>query len=206
MNREEMLSFLVKDVTSWGSGHRGCYWYFKDSVYCNPEHDPITIHDWNRAKIVPNTKIRILSPVHSEYVQKLAFEAGFEWADSLGKSIHRPDAPHLYFDGDTEITFGATGKVFDSKPYKEIFIEMPEPNIDARVLAEKVGALDVQVGGDHYKDQKIQPVEYIHANDIGYFEGNVIKYVTRWRKKNGIADLEKARHYIDLLIDLEQNK
>ena len=64
-------------------------------------------------------------------------------------------------------------------------------------------ALDKQVAGDHYKDQAIQPVEYIHANAIGYFEGNVIKYVTRWRKKNGIADLEKAKHYIELLIELE---
>jgi hypothetical protein len=36
-------------------------------------------------------------------------------------------------------------------------------------------------------------------------EGNVIKYVSRWRKKNGIADLEKAKHYIDLLIELETN-
>lgn len=63
--------------------------------------------------------------------------------------------------------------------------------------------LDVQVGGGHYKDMAIQPVEFIHANGIGYFEGNVIKYVSRWRKKNGIADLEKARHYLDLLIELE---
>lgn len=63
--------------------------------------------------------------------------------------------------------------------------------------------LNVQVGGDHYKDLRIQPVEYIHANGIGYFEGNVIKYVTRWRAKGGIKDLEKAKHYIDLLIGLE---
>ena len=64
-------------------------------------------------------------------------------------------------------------------------------------------ALDVQVDGSHYKDQAIQPVEYIHANGIGYMEGNVIKYVSRWRKKNGIKDLEKAKHYIELLIELE---
>ena len=64
-------------------------------------------------------------------------------------------------------------------------------------------ALNVQVGGEHYKKFAIQPVEYIHANGIGYFEGNVIKYVTRWRNKGGIADLLKARHYIDLLIELE---
>lgn len=63
--------------------------------------------------------------------------------------------------------------------------------------------LDIQVAGSHYKELPIQPVEYIHANRIGYFEGNVIKYVSRWRSKNGIADLEKAKHYIDLLIELE---
>lgn len=63
--------------------------------------------------------------------------------------------------------------------------------------------LDVQIAGSHYKDMPIQPVQFIHANAIGYFEGNVIKYVSRWRKKNGIADLEKAKHYIELLIELE---
>jgi hypothetical protein len=67
-----------------------------------------------------------------------------------------------------------------------------------------MSALDTQVAGNHYKDLPIQPVEYIHANGIGYIEGNVIKYVSRWRAKNGIADLEKARHYIDLLIELER--
>lgn len=68
---------------------------------------------------------------------------------------------------------------------------------------EKPDPLAVQVAGSHYKDMPIQPVEYIHANALGYFEGNVIKYVSRWRKKNGVADLEKAKHYIELLIRLE---
>lgn len=63
--------------------------------------------------------------------------------------------------------------------------------------------LDVQVDGTHYKQMKIQPVQFIHANNIPYLEGNVIKYVSRWRDKGGIKDLEKAKHYIDLLIELE---
>ena len=67
-------------------------------------------------------------------------------------------------------------------------------------------ALDTQVGGGHYKYKAIQPVEYIHTNGIGYFEGNVIKYVTRWRDKNGVQDLEKAIHYLKLLIELENSK
>jgi len=64
-------------------------------------------------------------------------------------------------------------------------------------------ALNKQVDGDHYKSMAIQPVEFIHANALGYLEGNVIKYVSRWRKKNGIADLQKAKHYVELLIELE---
>ncbi|QZI92171.1 hypothetical protein PODOV073v1_p0046 [Vibrio phage PS25B.1] len=69
-----------------------------------------------------------------------------------------------------------------------------------------MSALDKQVDGDHYKNQKIQPVEYIHANNLDFFEGNVVKYVTRWRNKNGMADLEKAKHYIELLMQLESDK
>ena len=71
---------------------------------------------------------------------------------------------------------------------------------------EVFNALEKQVAGSHYKDLPIQPVEYIHANAMGYLEGNVVKYVSRWRKKNGIADLEKAKHYIELLIELETRK
>ena len=67
------------------------------------------------------------------------------------------------------------------------------------------GALMKQVGGSHYKDKTIQPIEYIHANKMGFCEGNVVKYITRWREKNGLADLEKAKHYIEMLIDLEKS-
>jgi hypothetical protein len=61
----------------------------------------------------------------------------------------------------------------------------------------------VQVGGDHYKKLKIQPIEYIHANQLPYCEANVVKYISRWREKGGIKDLEKVKHYVDLLIELE---
>lgn len=64
-------------------------------------------------------------------------------------------------------------------------------------------ALGKQVDGGHYKDLKIQPIEYIHANNIPFAEGCAIKYLTRWRAKGGIKDLEKAKHFIELLIELE---
>jgi hypothetical protein len=66
------------------------------------------------------------------------------------------------------------------------------------------GALNMQVGGEHYKKHKIQPIEFIHANNIPFIEGNIIKYIVRWRDKNGLKDLEKVKHYVDLLIDLEK--
>jgi hypothetical protein len=71
-------------------------------------------------------------------------------------------------------------------------------------VTANTGALDVQVGGDHYKKLKIQPIEFIHANNIPFIEGNIIKYIVRWRDKNGLKDLEKVKHYVDLLIDLEK--
>ena len=63
--------------------------------------------------------------------------------------------------------------------------------------------LDVQVGGYHYKNMPIQPLEFAHKNGLNFCQGNVIKYVTRYKNKDGLKDLEKARHYIDLLIQLE---
>jgi hypothetical protein len=63
--------------------------------------------------------------------------------------------------------------------------------------------LTKQVGGSHYKNMAIQPIEYIVKNNIPYIEGNVIKYISRWKQKNGVDDLRKARHYIDMLIEME---
>lgn len=64
-------------------------------------------------------------------------------------------------------------------------------------------ASEIQVGGNHYRNFAIQPAEFIHKNQIGFLAGNVIKYVCRHGAKNGVEDLQKARHYIDLLIEHE---
>jgi hypothetical protein len=63
--------------------------------------------------------------------------------------------------------------------------------------------LDVQVGGDHYNKDAIQPIEFVHSNSMGFCEGSIIKYVARHKRKGGKQDLLKARHFIDLLIALE---
>jgi len=66
-----------------------------------------------------------------------------------------------------------------------------------------ISVLNKQVSGTHYKNKAIQPIQYIHANNLGFCEGNVIKYVTRHKNKNGRADIEKAIHYLELLLELE---
>lgn len=63
-----------------------------------------------------------------------------------------------------------------------------------------------QIGGRHYLDKKIQPWDYIIANKMGYLEGNIIKYVTRYKEKNGIEDLIKAAHYLEKLIKVTQDE
>lgn len=64
-------------------------------------------------------------------------------------------------------------------------------------------ALDKQEGGAHYKDCTIQPIEYIHANKLGYIEGNVVKYITRHTSKGGAKDVRKVIHYCELLLQLQ---
>ena len=67
----------------------------------------------------------------------------------------------------------------------------------------EIGAKNRQIGGNHYKDMVIQPTEFIHRNNLSFIQGNVIKYICRYKSKNGIQDLKKAKHYIDLLIEFE---
>lgn len=64
-------------------------------------------------------------------------------------------------------------------------------------------ALDRQVGGSHYKDCPIQPIEYIMANELPYCEANIVKYITRHAKKGGAKDIEKVIHYAQLLLEEE---
>lgn len=66
-----------------------------------------------------------------------------------------------------------------------------------------MSALDTQVGGDHYKNMAIQPVEFISKNNLSFLQGTAIKYITRYRQKGGRQDLEKAIHTIRLMIEQE---
>lgn len=71
-----------------------------------------------------------------------------------------------------------------------------------KVKKAKQAANAVQVGGSHYKDKDIQPWDVINAWGMGFFDGNALKYLARFRNKGGVEDLRKARHYIDKLIEV----
>lgn len=70
-----------------------------------------------------------------------------------------------------------------------------------KVACRKAQPTFAQVGGDHYSKMKVQPIDFITANGLGYIEGNIIKYVCRYKSKNGVEDLKKAQHYLQMLIE-----
>jgi hypothetical protein len=71
------------------------------------------------------------------------------------------------------------------------------------MAAQANNPLQTQVGGNHYKDLKIQPIEYIHANGFDFLTSNVIKYASRHKRKNGAQDIRKAIHYCQLILKLD---
>ena len=94
-------------------------------------------------------------------------------------------------------------------PMQKSTKDMIEDYMQSLNLPEKVpqkSANSKQIAGSHYSDKEIQPWDYIHANNLCYFTGNCVKYVSRWRDKGGIDDLKKAIHYLEKLIELEQGK
>lgn len=89
----------------------------------------------------------------------------------------------------------ANSKPIPTSEQLELFHEQTRSHIQAL-------ANDVQIAGTHYKDKAIQPWDYIVGNNLGYLEGNIVKYVSRWKDKGGVDDLRKARHYLDKLIEV----
>lgn len=109
-----------------------------------------------------------------------------------------------------EIMTGGAFKMEDGNTYPKVNYTGLKETVDNAELEKRIreavnsnNALDVQEGGNHYKKCKIQPVQYITENNLSYLQGNVIKYITRYKDKNGKQDLEKAKHYIDLILELE---
>jgi hypothetical protein len=97
--------------------------------------------------------------------------------------------------GVSRVTVYAARKQVKQVEEKETGFEPVLPAVDTR-----------QVGGDHYTRLEIQPWEVIERNSMGFFDGNAVKYLMRYKAKGGVQDLEKARHYLDKLIELENGR
>ena len=96
--------------------------------------------------------------------------------------------------------------IIEDNPLKDLLdknLTEAKEFVESELKKHNTTALDTQVGGGHYKEFKIQPIEFVMKNNLNFCQGNVIKYVCRYKDKNGIEDLKKAKHYIDLLIQLE---
>lgn len=100
------------------------------------------------------------------------------------------------FDSTMPMDFGPTYE--HNRFYKRPKTEL---NVRSMEYTRPDTPLDKQVGGQHYKDMAIQPVEFILANELGFCEGNIIKYTCRYKQKGGIEDLRKVIHYAELLIN-----
>ena len=74
------------------------------------------------------------------------------------------------------------------------------------LIGEAIRANEKQIGGAHYAVKAIQPWDFIIANNLGYLEGNIVKYVSRWKDKGGVQDLKKAQHYLQKLIEVSDEK
>lgn len=104
---------------------------------------------------------------------------------------------------DTEI--GNSHLIDDESNYSYgvSYIAVKPRKVELGQKIDGTNALDTQVGGDHYKSMAIQPVEFCMKNNLNFCVSSAIKYLCRYKSKNGKQDLEKARHFIDLLIELE---
>lgn len=111
------------------------------------------------------------------------------------------------FIGYVEEAYETECTIYKDDPNEGFWVKNSEIELISKAVVatvtESKSALDKQVSGNHYKDCGIQPIEYIHANGLSYLEGNVIKYTTRHSKKNGKADIEKAIHYLELILEME---
>lgn len=94
----------------------------------------------------------------------------------------------------------------DGVQIPETFIRIDTSNESEEEEEETIdNPLDIQVGGDHYKDFKIQPVEFIEQNNLGFLQGCIVKRISRYDKPTGkgLQDLLKIKHEVDLLIELK---
>ena len=106
----------------------------------------------------------------------------------------------------TEIFDPFTGAISEPKTTANTLRDRLDKATPEQWDVAAASALDKQVGGSHYNEMAIQPIEFVVKNGLGFCEGNAIKYICRHAAKGGLEDLDKAVHYIELLKELKYGK
>jgi len=122
-------------------------------------------------------KIRADCTTHLEVQDKMIKDYGYTWQEiTEAKVAMESNEPNYWLDKATPQEWAAI---------------RPDP-------------LKYQVGGDHYTKMKIQPIEYIHANKMDFMDGCIVGYISRWRDKGGVQDLQKIKQFVDLIIKMNK--
>lgn len=148
---------------------------------------------------ISNFKMAV-TPEQSRIVQEFLFKNGYGWNTAKKyQEIKYLDHRYLYLEYNY-ISCGNSAECFSEQELPELTFE----EFKEKYMKEP---LNTQVGGNHYQDFLIQPIEFIMKNSLSFPVGNIIKYVCRFDKKNGLEDLNKAKHYLEILIEnYESNK
>ena len=204
---------ISKEYDGWN------VWNKNGLLYCNGtwvemlEEPKITIKD----AIKENTVVHCETEREANRILGMSHTLGYSWW--TGKSyknntewgIYKSKMCYDLFEGayshydyynNKNYTIIPSTQIADLEPEKSTDWAPAPTDIEAMNKSKK--ASQTQIGGNHYSDMAIQPTEFIHKNGLSFIQGNVIKYVCRYKDKVGIEDLNKAKHYIDLLIELEE--
>jgi len=143
-------------------------------------------------------KIRTDCTTHLEVQNKMIKDYGYTWQEiTEAKVAMEANEPNYW----VEIAKEAK-KAFDEEYEKWSINDATPAQWDA--IRAEADPLKYQVGGDHYTKMKIQPVEYIHANKMDFMDGCIVGYISRWRDKGGVQDLNKIKQFVDLIIKLNK--
>ena len=166
--------------------------------------------------IKANTVIHCETEQEANRILGMAHELGYKWCTREGYknntewNVYEDKMCYDLLEGTYSDCYYFKNKNYSIIPSTQIADLEEAKSSDWTPASEDIEAMktekasETQIGGNHYSNMAIQPTEFIHKNNLSFIQGNIIKYVCRYKSKGGIQDLNKAKHYIDLLIEFEE--
>lgn len=170
--------------------------------------------------IKENTVIHCETEQEANRILGMAHELGYKWwigmnyknntewgvyKSKMCYDLFGGSYSHYDYFNNKNYTIIPSTQIADLEEKKTTVWTTPPKDFEHDKIKEiKMKASKAQIGGSHYSEMAIQPTEFIHKNGLSFIQGNIIKYVCRYKSKGGIEDLNKAKHYIDLLIEFEE--